>query len=300
MRNESNEQQTESITRFVVVTGVSSGIGYATATELVSNGIHVFGTVRSEADAERVRAAIGNGFTPLLMDVTDTASVRRAAETVGEAVGDTGLLGLVNNAGIALAGPLMHLPEEELRRQFDVNVFGAVSVIQAFLPLLGARKDPPHPPGRIVNLSSVSAHTVYPFMGPYAASKHALEAMSQALRRELMLYGIDVILIVAGSVATPIWSKMDHEALTRYADTDFAAAGAQAYEAASKLGREGMPAERVAGAIHEALTSERPRTTYLLTNNRLMGWYLPRMVPARRLDRIIAKALGLRPQDLDE
>ena len=282
----------------VVITGVSTGIGYATAAELIERGMHVFGTVRTQEDADRVRAGLGDAFTPLLMDVTGEDSIQAAARTVADAVGDRGILGLVNNAGIAVGGPLMHLPVDELRRQFEVNVFGAISVTQAFLPLLGAYRDAPHPPGRIVNISSVSAHTVYPFVGPYAASKHALEALSHALRRELMLYGVDVILVVAGAVDTPIWGKMGDEEMARYADTDFAQAGAQARETAVGMGGQGMPASRVAGAIHEALTAQKPKTTYLLTNNWLMGWYLPQKVSTRRLDRIIAKALGLRQVDL--
>lgn len=156
-----------------------------------------------------------------------------------------------------------------------------------------------HPPGRIVNISSTSAHTVYPFVGPYAASKHALEALSHALRRELMLYGLDVILVVAGAVDTPIWGKMGEAELARYADTDYAAAGRETHATAMRLGRQGMPAARVAGTIREALTVSKPKAAYVLANNWLLGWYLPRRIPVRRLDRMIAKALGLRRQDLD-
>ena len=286
---------TEQNTKHVVVTGVSSGIGYATAADLIEHGCHVFGSVRRQEDAARVEAELGAGLTPLLMDVTDADAVQKAAEMVAARIGDQGLFGLVNNAGIAIGGPLMHLPMDELRRQFEVNVFGVMTVTQAFLPLLGARQDPPFPPGRIVNLSSVSGHTVYPFVGPYAASKHALEALSHALRRELILYGIDVILIVAGAVATPIWDKMDDDEAARYVDTDYAESGSQALETAARLGREGMPAARVAATILEALTSQKPKTAYLLSNNWLMGWYLPRKIPARRLDRLIAKQLGLQP-----
>lgn len=283
----------------VVVTGVSSGIGYAAASELADRGMRVFGTVRTQADAERVAAELGDACTPLLMDVTDGESIRAAADAVAAAVGDQGLLGLVNNAGIVVGGPLMHLPVEELRRQFEVNVFGVVAVTQAFLPLLGAVRHAPHAPGRIVNISSVSAHTVYPFVGPYAASKHALEALSHAWRRELMLYGVDVILVVAGAVDTPIWGKMGEEEVARYADTDYAQAGEQTLQTALNLGSQGMPAARVAKTIYEALTAEKPKARYLLANNWLMGWYLPRRDLARRLDRIIAKALGLRRLDLD-
>lgn len=289
----------EDFRKAVVVTGVSSGIGYAVASEMAKRGVRVFGTVRRREDAERVASDLGDAFTPLLVDVTDGESIHAAAEVVAGAVGDRGLLGLVNNAGIAIAGPLTHVSVDELRRQFEVNVLGVVAMTQAFLPMLGAVRDAPHEPGRIVNISSVSAHIVYPFLGPYAASKHALEALSHAWRRELILYGVDVILVVAGAVDTPIWGKWDASAVARYAETDYAQAGKQMQEMALNLGKDGMPASRVADTVYAALTTEKPRASYVLVNNRLMGWYLPRIVPARRLDRIIAKAMGLRRQDLD-
>jgi NAD(P)-dependent dehydrogenase (short-subunit alcohol dehydrogenase family) len=280
---------------FVVVTGVSSGIGFATATELIEHGFHVFGSVRRKEDADRVSAELGKGFTPLLMDVTDVQSVRNAAETIADPIGEQGLAGLVNNAGIAVGGPLMHMPLDDLRRHCGVNVVGVMAVTQAFLPMLGGQQEAPQPPGRIVNISSVSAHTVYPFVGPYAASKHALEALSHALRRELMLYGIDVILVVAGAVATPIWEKMGDEEAAIFAETDFSEAGNETRKTAASLGREGMPASRVASAIRKALTDPKPKASYLLSNNWLMGWYLPRKIPTRMLDRLIARRLGLLP-----
>ena len=288
----------EYVDDYVVVTGVSSGIGHATAAKLVQEGIRVFGTVRLREDAERVQSELGDGFTPLIMDVTDEDSITAAAEEVAEYVGDNGLTGLVNNAGIAVAGPLMHVSLDDMRRQFEVNVFGVLGVTQAFLPLLGAQRDAPFPPGRIVNISSTSARNVYPFIGPYAASKHALEAVSHALRRELMLYDIDVIMIIAGAVSTPIWSKMSDEEITRYEGTDYAAASNNARTTATNAGKEGMPVSRVSDAIYTALTTEKPKASYVLSNNWLMGWYMPQKVPTRRLDRIIAKNLGLLPSEL--
>ena len=179
--------------KYVVVTGTSTGIGHASAAELIAHGYHVFGSVRNEADGERLQAELGPAFAPLVFDVTDSDAVYSAAEAVEDVLGDDNLVGLVNNAGIAVAGPLMDIEMDKVRHQFEVNVLGVLTVTQAFLPLLGACEDASEPPGRIVNISSVSGHTAYPFLGPYCASKHALEAFSDSLRRELLLYGVDVI-----------------------------------------------------------------------------------------------------------
>lgn len=279
--------------KHVVITGVSSGIGYAAAVELAGRGYHVFGSVRREADAARLHAALGERFTPLVFDVTDAAAVGRGAAEVAGVVGSAGLAGLVNNAGIAVSGPLMHVRLDDLRRQFEVNVVGVVAVTQAFLPLLGARPDPGHPPGRIVNIGSVSGRIAYPFLGPYAASKHALEALSDSLRRELLPFGVDVILIEPGSVATPIWDKAEQEDYSHYAATAYGPMLKGFGAMAVQRGRRGMPVERVARTIATALEHPRPRARYPLINHRVTGWWLPRFLPARWLDRIVARALGV-------
>ena len=161
----------------VVITGVSTGIGYGCAADLCRRGYRVFGSVRTAGDAERLQRELGNAFTPLVFDVTDAGAVKEAAAQVKSAVGNEGLSGLVNNAGISKPGPLATLPPDDVRQHFEVNVMGVVHAVQAFLPLLRRAK------GRIVNISSVSGRIAYPFMGPYAASKHALEALSDSLRR---------------------------------------------------------------------------------------------------------------------
>ncbi len=150
---------------------------------------------------------MGENFTPLVFDVTDRAAVLRAAEEVGEALGGSGLAGLVNNAGTAIGGPLMLQPLEEVRAHFEINVLGLVSVTQAFLPLLGARKFRTHGPGRILSIGSVGGKIASPFIGAYAGTKHAVEGISDSLRRELLPYGIDVILLEPGAVRTEIWDK---------------------------------------------------------------------------------------------
>jgi len=279
--------------KHVVITGTSSGIGYDAARELVAQGYHVFGSVRKAADGERVRRQLGEQFTPLLFDVTEHEAVKAAAAQVKEVIGDRGLAGLVNNAGMAVPGPLMHLPLDDFRYQLEVNVVGTLAVTQAFLPLLGARKDMPHAPGRIVNISSVSGRIAYPFIGPYAASKHALEAMSDALRRELMIYGIDVIVVAPGSVQTPIWDKAGELDAGLYANTDYGSILQKMQKVFVRQGQTGIPVEKVSQIILKALESEWPKTRYVLARKWFTGWFLPRWLPDRRLDRIIARRLGL-------
>lgn len=276
----------------VVITGVSTGIGRAAAADLVAHGYRVLGSVRREADAARLQEELGSPFTPLLFDVTDETAVRSAAVRVAEVVGDDGLWGLVNNAGIAVAGPLLHLPPADFRRQFEVNLFGALTVTQAFAPLLGAKRGTSYPPGRIVNVSSISGIITYPFMAAYAASKHALEALSDGLRRELLIYGVDVIVIEPGSVQTPIWDKAAEQDSSTLAETDYGPILAAFQKTMVERGRHSQPVEVVARAIRLALDSERPKTRYLLPSNWVSGWLLPRL-PDRWFDAVIGRRLGL-------
>ena len=206
---------------YVVITGVSTGIGYNTAKYLVEKGFYVFGSVRKQSDADRIKANLGDQFTPLIFDVTDVEGLKIAIDQVKAIIGSTGLKALVNNAGISIFGPLMHLSPEEFRQQLDINVIGAFCVTQAFLPLLGTDKKSKRSPGRVVNISSISGKIALPFFGAYAASKFALEAMSDSLRRELNLYGIDVILIEPGITVTPILDKI-REQFNRFQKTDYA------------------------------------------------------------------------------
>ena len=186
----------------VVVTGVSTGIGWGTTKVLIGKGFRVFGSVRKQADADRLQKEFGSVFVPLLMDITDADAVQQAALKVSSMVGDRNLVGLVNNAGIVVSGPLLYLRPSEYRRQLDVNMIAPMVVIQAFAPLLGTDSNRQGPAGRIVNISSSGAKVAIPLLGAYSASKFGLEGMSDALRRELMLFGIDVVIIEPGTVNT--------------------------------------------------------------------------------------------------
>lgn len=279
--------------RSVVVTGASTGIGYATAQLLAREGFHVFAGVRRMDDADRLAEEIGDELTPLVFDVTDPEGVAEAAKDVGQRLGATTLAGLVNNAGIATAGPLLHQPIEEFRRQIEINLVAQVAVVQAFAPLLGADRARSGPPGRIVNMSSVAGRLAAPFLGAYAASKHGLEAVSDSLRRELMLYGIDVVVIEPGSVATPIWDKAEAMDLSPYMQTDYRDAVTGLLRRALKEGRAGFPPERIAASVLRAMVAPKPPTRIPVVPGRFKNWIVPRILPDRLLDRLIANVMRL-------
>jgi NAD(P)-dependent dehydrogenase (short-subunit alcohol dehydrogenase family) len=278
----------------VVITGASTGIGWATAKLLLDRGFRVFGSVRKQADADRLNAEFGANFTPLLFDVTDEAAVLAAAREVRAALNGETLTGLVNNAGIAVAGPVLGLAADEFRRQMDVNVIGPIISTQAFGPLLGSDPSLKGPKGRIVMISSVAGKSGNPLMAAYSASKHAIEGLSESLRREMMLFGIDVVIIAPGAVKTPIWSKAEDVDISAYNNSPFFPALQRIRKFMMQLGETGLPAEKIAQAIAEALTSAHPKVRYQLTPDP-MRHLVSAVLPKRRVDRIIAKRLGLMP-----
>ena len=279
----------------VVVTGVSTGIGLATARVLAARDVHVFGSVRRIADADRLRTELGPRFTPLMFDVTDVAAMRAAAPVVAERLEGRTLWGLVNNAGIAVGGPLIFQPLDEVRRHLEINVIGALAAVQVFAPLLGTDRSRAGSPGRIIQISSVAGRMSAPFLGAYAASKRGLEGMSDALRRELMVFGIDVVVINPGSVVTPIWDKAEASDGSRYVGTEYEQPLRRFLTAALESGRSGLPPEAVGQTVWTALTAERPRTFYPVLRQRLLNWTIPLALPTRLLDRLIAKRLGIGP-----
>lgn len=279
-----------------VVTGVSTGIGRAIAAALIGAEWRVFGSVRKDKDASEAKAALGDNFTPLMVDVTDAAAIRRAADDVGAALQGRTLDALVNNAGIAVAAPLAYLDLEEVRRQFDVNVYGPIRVTQAFLPLLGADRSRKGAPGRIVNISSVAGKIASPFMAPYAMSKHALEAMSESLRRELAVHGIDVVIVGPGAVRTPIWDKAEELDVARYRNTEYYDDLARMKDLMRAIGEQGLEADKVGALVLKVLTSPAPKTRYAILKNKFALWTLPNLLPKRLVDRLVAKRLGLKPR----
>ena len=275
--------------RAVVITGASTGIGEATAYLLARHGFRVFAAVRREEDAVRLKAS-GLPMETLLLDVTDTSSVSKAGRQVREATGGK-LFGLVNNAGIVVAGPLECLPIAELEKQLDINVVGPVRVTQEFLPMLRAAR------GRIVMMSSVAGRSALPMVGAYSASKFALEAIADTWRVELYRWGIEVVLVEPGATRTPIWDKSATltVGIMEGADPERVALYKGLIEVGSGFARkaslEGMPVEEVAGTVLTALTALRPKARYLL-GRRVWQRVVLEKLPVRLRDWILFRGSG--------
>lgn len=280
----------------VVVTGVSTGIGWGITKVLIQHGFRVFGSVRKTQDAERLSEEFGDRFVPLFFDVTDETAVQAAAQQVREQRNGETLFGLVNNAGIAVPGPLMHLPADDFRHQLEVNLVSVLIVTKAFIPLLGSDRSLRGKPGRILNISSVGGKAGNPFLGAYSASKHGLEGFSESLRRELMLYGIDVIIIGPGSVATPIWDKAEQSDMSMYQNTEYNESIRRVQEYMVQNGRNGYPPEKVGEVVLHALTTTSPRVRYAVVPGSSVGRIVQMLLPKRVVDRIIARNLGFKPE----
>lgn len=266
----------------VLITGASKGIGKATAHFLAERGYHVFAGVRKQADADALRSET---MTPVMIDVTDPDMIAAAVATVRETT--DALAGLVNNAGYGMGGPIEYVPMDMLREQFEVNFFGQVAVIQAFMPLIRAGR------GRVVNISSISGKVTFPFVGPYSASKFAFEAISDAMRQELAPHGIPVILIEPGTIQTPIWErtaqvsdelreKMPEIAMQHYGERLTKLMNAM-------TGENGAPPELVADAIHRALTVPTPRARYGVGSDAYFVLWVLAKLPDRVRDWLIAR-----------
>jgi len=276
----------------IVITGVSTGIGYDATQHLINNGYRVFGSVRKEEDAKKLKQEFGENFKPLIFDVRDEGAIKNAALEVEKIVGDNGIDCLINNSGIALGGPTLHLPTEVFKEQFDVNFFGVISVTNIFSKLLGAYKNSSHS-GKIIMISSVSGKRSYPFVGPYTASKHALEGFSDSLRRELMLYGVDVVLIEPGPIKTAIWDKAPGPDNNPFLGTDYEESLRIFYKQVVVKGKQGLESKSVSSLIKKIIELKKPKTRYVISANKLRDYYLPGFFPDRLFDQIIAKLLKL-------
>ena len=277
----------------MVITGTSSGIGRATALRLDRAGFDVFAGVRKPEDGERLAAEASDRLRPVIVDVTDDAAIAAAARSVDEAVGEAGVAGLVNNAGLSVAGPLEFLPLDELRRQLEVNLVGQVAVTQAFLAAIRRAR------GRIVNITSVGGRIVNPFVAPYHASKWGLEAVTDALRMELRPWGIQVVAIEPGTIDTEIWRKGQDQGQEIF--EGLPARGQELYgeilpkmrSTLARLDRLAQPADRVAKVVERALTARRPRARYVVGSDARLLITLRQVLPSRALDALQARALGL-------
>jgi NAD(P)-dependent dehydrogenase (short-subunit alcohol dehydrogenase family) len=277
----------------VLVTGASTGIGRASALRMDAEGWRVFASVRREEDAAGLRVAASERLVPVILDVTEAEQISAAAERIADAVGEAGLDGLVNNAGIAVMGPLETTPIDDLRKQIEVNLISQVAVTQAMLPLIRTAR------GRIVFLSSIGGRMAMPFGAPYHASKYGIEAVVDSLRQELRHWKIDVVAIEPGSIDTPIWER--GEGIADEVAGRAPAAQEELYgekikrfrRAVRRTAERGISAEKVAGAIEHALTARRPRTRYLVGADARGQAFAARFLPDRLLDRIVARAMGI-------
>jgi len=275
--------------RTALITGVSTGIGHATARALLSKGYIVFGSVRAPEMAHSLQQDFGAQFIPLVFDVTDPSALATAVRAVETRLQGEGLGCLINNAGIAIGGPFQHQPFTEIRQHLEVNVLGLMAVTQAFLPLLGARAEHPTAPGKILNISSLSGKIAFPFFAAYVASKHAVEGFSHSLRRELLAYGIDVIIIGPGSVQTPIWEKGNQ--LHAYLNTGYADRLGRFSKIAMRAGKHGIPVEAFGIRIAGIVDTPRPKTRYAIVKGYIKNYLLVRLLPDRMLDWVVKKML---------
>jgi NAD(P)-dependent dehydrogenase (short-subunit alcohol dehydrogenase family) len=279
--------------RAVLITGASTGIGRATALHLDRLGFRVFASVRSALDAESLRGESSGNLTPIQLDVTDQASVIRAGEEISQAVGEAGLAGLVNNAGVGFQAPLEFVPLDKLRWLFEVNVFGALAVTQKFLPLLRQAR------GRIVNISSTSTIAVAPFHGPYSASKLSLNGLSHSLRQELKPFGVQVSIVVCGSIRTPIWDKAG-ELNTQITETYppqalelYGRAFSRFRDYFRRLGEGGIPPEAAARTIAHALTARRAKHIYYVGPDAYLYRIAEKLIHGRLKDWVIGRSTGI-------
>lgn len=281
------------VERFILITGASTGIGAACALGCANQGMTVFAGVRNVQDGEALRERGGTMIIPVHLDVTDSESIARAAQAVEQRVGKRGLSGLVNNAGVAIGSPLELIPIPHLRKQLEVNVVGQIAVTQALLPLIRSAR------GRIVNMGSIAGRGTIPVMGPYSASKFALEALTDALRMELRPWGIAVSIIEPGAIATPIWNKSVHQALEL--ESSVSAEGRCLYqttvhrvkEAVEDAARRAIPADAVVDVVLHALTAARPKTRYLVGKDAKIRAFMAKWFPDRLQDWILKKAMNL-------
>lgn len=289
------EPTVPALARTVLITGASSGIGEAAARHLAARGWTVFAGVRSGKDASALKAGTSGDLRPLILDVTKQDDIDAAIACISAALGRRRLTGLVNNAGIAKMGPLATQKLADFEAHFAVNVFGQLRITQACVPLLGADAAREGRPGRIVTITSVGGRIASPFLGAYVATKHANEAMTDTLRRELAIYGIDAVAIGPGSVRTPIWDKAEKENESGpYADSDWAESLKLFEETMLKGGRTGLAPEKIAEVIETALSDAKPKARYAPVPGKLTNFTIPTLLPKRLLDRVFMSRFGLK------
>ena len=277
----------------IVITGTSTGIGYASSKLFIENGYQVFGSVRNEADADKVSNELGSNFVPLIFDVTDEAAVKNSVKIVEDQIGEQKLSGLINNAGLGVMGTIQSLSAEQFKYQFDVNVLGVFHCCQAYLDLLGADKNRNGDPGKIINISSISGEIGMPFMSAYNMSKFGLEGFSEGIRRGLLMYGIDVVVIAPGPVKTPIWKKINQkDEVQRYDNSDFRESVSRAMKMTEKMEQAGCEPSVIAERALSIIENTKNKTRYRIDPTRMQNILL-QLFPKRVADRMIAKRMKI-------
>ncbi len=281
----------------ILITGVSTGIGYGATIQFLKKGYRVFGSVRKKEDADRLKKEFGQNFEALIFDITDQDSIKASVARVKEIIGDDNLSGLINNAGATEGAPLMHMPLDLLRQNMEVLVVGQLAVTQAFLPLLGARKDNEKARGKIIMISSTSGKSGFPFVGPYATAKHAVEGMSKSLRAELIIYGIDVVVIGPGNIKTAIWDKNKPETIEQYKETDYYEALKNMHQYMKELvPRDSLDLDVFSKKLVRIFEKKNPRTRYTIVNKPINNWIILNLIPEKIKNRVVAKIMGLKLQ----
>ena len=273
----------------IVITGVSSGIGRDALRLLHQKGYHIYGSVRKEADAKSLTEAYPQRFTPLIFDVQDQDAVNQAAKRVFEACDR--IDALINNAGVAVPGPLQFVTEADFERQMDINLKSVRRITNTFLPLLGTAPDFKGPPGRIINVSSISGLFSSPFNGVYSISKHALESMTDVYRRELRRYGIKVMAIEPGPIKTKIWGK-NLNSMAQFADTDYYDILQKADKMIENTEKNALPVARTSNVILKCITKKHPTTRYIVHKNAFVFKIVANYLPDKLVDWFIQRSLS--------
>lgn len=276
--------------RSILITGVSSGIGYDAVRHFIEIGYHVFGSVRTDEDADRLRANFPSNFTCIKFDVTRPDEVDSARKIVADILDGNMLTALVNNAGYALGGPMAMLSTDAFRKQFEVNVVGVREVTNAFLPLLGASLDYAGPRAKIINISSISGIVNTPMNGAYCVTKHALESMTEVYRRELCLYGIQLSTIQPGPIQSHLWEK-NMRTMDQYLSTDYGVIAKNTAGIIRQAQREAQHPEVISSLIEEIINSKRPKLSYIVTRRKLANYLFAKLIPRRIVDWILYRVL---------
>ena len=273
----------------ILITGVSSGIGHGTLSYFVKKGFHVYGSVRNSKDANKLKKIFRENFTPLIFDVTKEAQVKKAASIVKKDLKNSNLLALVNNAGVAISGPILLQKVKDFEKQININLNGAFRVLKFFAPLCGAEKNNNSKKGVIFNISSISGKIGMPGVGAYTASKFGLEGLSHSLRRELIRYGVDVVIIGPGPIKSEIFDKIDKKFLETLKKSDYAKVAKNIPKRMKNAKKIAFPPEEVGKLIFNALHDPNRKTRYTITPNKLMYWTLPMLITDRMLDKMVTR-----------